>query len=420
MSTRSGTVHTDGTLTTFDRAAAIGPYLVSSTAPPIQAATTRYVYETVDDVVRVRRVIAPAETGVGDCAATTPARGCEALEYSYATATTAAPGQLGDTAGQVRAVAAWTTNPANGAMERIDVARYAYDEFGRLREAWDPRLPQPIKTVYSYDADGRVTSASATGELPWNYDYGAAGTLGISPVPDTNPGRLLKVRRPSLVPGTADQLGDEIATTIVYNVPLTRGAGGPYDLDGPSAAAWSQADLPTDATAVFGPEDPTNTPTATSSSPGPDGYAAATVHYLNASAKEVNTATPGGYIDTVEYDRFGNTTRVLEASNRALALGQLPDSDTKLADLGLAQYDTRTRATWLDTQNTYSADGLDPISSLAPIQRLAFNADPDELVNARAQVVNTYDEGKPDGTNYHLITTERSGAQVVVECSRFL
>lgn len=404
---------TDGTLTTFDRAANTGPYLVSSTAPPIQAATTRYVYETVDDVVRVRRVIAPAETGIGDCATTTPARGCEALEYSYATATTAAPGQLGDTAGQIRAVAAWTTNPANGTMEKIDVARYNYDEFGRLREAWDPRLPQPIKTFYSYDADGRVTSAASTGELPWSYDYGAAGTLGISPVPDTNPGRLLKVHRPSLVPGTTDQLDDEIATTIVYNVPLTRGDGGPYDLDGPSAAAWSQADLPTDATAVFGPEDPTNTPTATSSSPGPDGYAAATVHYLNPAAREVNTATPGGYIDTTEYDRFGNTTRVLEASNRALALGQLPDSDAKLADLGLAQYDTRTRATWLDTQSTYSGDGTDLLTTLAPLQRLAFNADPDELVNARAQIVNTYDEGKPDGTNYHLITTQRSGAQVV-------
>lgn len=363
--------------------------------------------------MRVRRVIAPAETGIGDCATTTPARGCEALEYSYATATTAAPGQLGDTAGQIRAVAAWTTNPANGTMEKIDVARYNYDEFGRLREAWDPRLPQPIKTFYSYDADGRVTSAASTGELPWSYDYGAAGTLGISPVPDTNPGRLLKVHRPSLVPGTTDQLDDEIATTIVYNVPLTRGDGGPYDLDGPSAAAWSQADLPTDATAVFGPEDPTNTPTATSSSPGPDGYAAATVHYLNPAAREVNTATPGGYIDTTEYDRFGNTTRVLEASNRALALGQLPDSDAKLADLGLAQYDTRTRATWLDTQSTYSGDGTDLLTTLAPLQRLAFNADPDELVNARAQIVNTYDEGKPDGTNYHLITTQRSGAQVV-------
>lgn len=396
----------DGTVTMFAKEAVGGNYLVSSTTPPAQAATTRYRYETVDDQVRVKRAIAPVEPGVGDCTLPTPARGCEALEYDYATTTTASPTALGDFAGQVRAVAAWTTNPANGAVEKIDVTRYAYDDAGRLREVWDPRLAPPIKTVYSYDAAGRVIQAEATGELPWKYDFGTVSG-------DPNAGRLLKVRRQTLKQGTADQYDGEIATTVLYNVPLTRGAGGPYDLDGAAVAAWSQRDVATDATAIFGPEDPVSVHSATPSAPGPDGYRAATVHYLNASAKEVNTATPGGDIDTAEFDRFGNQIRTLEASNRALALGLLPDSAAKLAELGLAQYDTKTRAIWLDSQSTYSADGIDELEALMPLIRIALDNDPNQLVNARGRTVNTYDEGKPDGTAYHLRTTERTSAQVV-------
>ena len=68
---------TDGTVTTFARATEGGAWLVSTSTPPIQAAPTRYIYETLDDQVRVKRAIAPAEAGVGDCAAPTPARGCE-------------------------------------------------------------------------------------------------------------------------------------------------------------------------------------------------------------------------------------------------------------------------------------------------------------------------------------------------------
>ncbi|MGW3961041.1 RICIN domain-containing protein [Amycolatopsis sp. NPDC005003] len=398
---------TDGTVTLFSRAADGGSYLVSSTTPPAQAATTRYVYENVDDQVRIKRAVAPVEAGIGDCTTATPARGCEAIEYDYATATTATATAFGDFAGQVRGVMAWTTDPANGAVGKVGIAQYAYDDLGRLREVWDPRLSPPLKTTYAYDDAGRVTQVGATGELPWMYDFGAAGTG------DPNAGRLLRVRRATLKQGSATEIDGEVASTVVYNVPLTRAAGGPYDLDGPSAAAWSQTDIATDATAIFGPEDPVAVNTATPSAPGPDGYRAANVHYLDAAAKEVNTATPGGYIDTTEFDRFGNPVRTLEASNRALALGQLPGGDDQLAALGLAQYDSKTRAVWLDTQTRYSADGLDEVESRSPLTRMALDADPDQVVNARAHATKAYDEGKPDGTAYHLVTTERTGAEVV-------
>ncbi|WP_143532198.1 RICIN domain-containing protein [Saccharothrix sp. ALI-22-I] len=397
----------DGTVTTFAKPAGTDTYLVDSATPPAQANVTRYTYENIDDQLRIKRVIAPQEPGIGDCTATTPARGCEVLEYEYATSTTATTTALGDITGQIRAIAAWSTDPATGAVSKADVVRYTYDDRGRLREVWDPRLAQPLKTSYAYDDAGHITEIGQPGDLPWRFDFGRAGSG------DDNTGRLLKVRRAALRAGTKDQLDGEIATTVVYGVPLTRAAGGPYDLDGGAIATWAQADAPTDAVAVFGPEDPASVHTATGQTPGADGYRAATVHYLNASGREVNTATPGGHIDTSEYDRFGNVVRQLESANRALALGQYPDGDTHLSTLGLAQYDSKTRATWLDTRSTYSTDGLDLVESLGPLHRIALANDATRLVNARAVTRTTYDEGKPDGVAYHLPTTERAGARVV-------
>ncbi|WP_422732959.1 LamG-like jellyroll fold domain-containing protein [Micromonospora sp. WMMD558] len=244
---------------------------------------------------------------------------------------------------------------------------------------------------------------------------------------DENAGKLLKVRRPALQQGSTTATDGEIGTTVVYNVPLTQGAGGPYNLDSAAISTWGQVDLPTDATAVFGPEDDPGRSSATPAAPGTNGYRYATVHYLSAGGKEVNTATPGGHIDTQEYDRFGNVVRTLEATDRALALGTLPGADAYLAELGLAGSDTATRALALSTISTYSSDGVDLLEMLGPTATMVLEnpvADPDgtgplEVIPAGATVigrvhaVNKYDEGKPDGAAYHLVTTESEGAQIV-------
>lgn len=57
------------------------------------------------------------------------------------------------------------------------------------------------------------------------------------------------------MPGTLDQLGPDTTSTMVYNVPLTRAAGGPYDLGPAALATWAQPTAPTEATAIFVPED---------------------------------------------------------------------------------------------------------------------------------------------------------------------
>jgi hypothetical protein len=44
-------------------------------------------------------------------------------------------------------------------------------------------------------------------------------------------------------------------------------------------------------------------------------------------------ATPGGHIDSQQFDGHGNEVWSLESTNRALALGLLPDADAKAAEL---------------------------------------------------------------------------------------
>ncbi|MFE7564056.1 RHS repeat domain-containing protein, partial [Kitasatospora sp. NPDC057500] len=280
------------------------------------------------------------------------------------------------------------------------------DDKGRIAQVWDPRLAQPLKTTYSYDADGRVTQITAAGELPWSFDYGKAAA-------DQDPGRLLKVRRAALAQGSKDQVNGEVATNVVYDVPLTVGAGGPYDLSGAETATWAQLDAPTDVTAVFGPEDDPGTNTATAVKPGPNGYKPATVHYLNASGNEVNTAspsiTPGGDIDTTEYDRYGHAVRTLEATNRAIALGTHPEADRFTAELSLPQIPaellaanltdeqkarkaeiTKSRARLLDSRTTYSADGLDVVETLGPVYRASLA----EQVNGQTTPVTVTSEAE--------------------------
>ncbi|MCW2643176.1 MAG: hypothetical protein JWP76_5482, partial [Dactylosporangium sp.] len=340
--------------------------------------------------------------------------GCEALEYDYASATTASGSTLGDVVDHVRAVKVWSWDPVAGVESPVEVARYAYDAAGRLREVWDPRLANPIKTGYDYDGAGRVSKVTPAGQLPWNFDYGA--TPG-----DDNAGRLLKVHRAALTVGTKDQLDGEVATNVVYNVPLTRGAGGPHDMDYPAITKWGQKDLPTDATALFGPETNPGTNSASSPTPGSGGYADATTHYLNASGNEVNTSSPGGHLDSHQFDQFGNEVWTLEATNQELALGLLPDAAAKAAELNLPA-DSAARAQLLASTKTYSPDGLDLIEELGPVVKVALERDlagagkptlvAGSQVLARARTVHTYDEGKPDGQAYHLETTETTDAQV--------
>ncbi len=389
----------DGNNVTFTRVAgtAAGKYFPTSVMVPGNNQTTTLGWEKATvagkEVVRPVRMLAPVVDGV-NCATLT--RGCRALTFTYATATTAtgtAESGWGDYLGRVKEIAftAWDPDLPTPAMRTVPMARYAYDNAGRLRATWDPRLDwndggttRQLRDTYDYTTGGVLSSVKPVAEEPWQLSY--------TTVPgDPGAGRLYKVTRSALSAGTATQ-------TVVYKVPVS-GAGAPYDLSPAQTSRWAQPEAPTDATAVFpASQVPTGDPAAGTL---PSSYERATVTYLDANAREVNAATPGGHLNATWYDQWGNTVRTLTAGNRARALNASPTDDAA-AESMLARLHS--------TLNTYSADGQRLTSTMEPEHDVMLPTG--VAVRGRKHTMNTYDQGAPTtGAPYNLITKEDVGVR---------
>ncbi|MFD3569595.1 DNRLRE domain-containing protein [Streptomyces sp. NPDC058667] len=417
---------TDGSVTTFTKpdAAATTWQVSSSLVDGLNNSTTTVVSETVtvgtQKFARPKRIIAPTSAVTpATCTATPSTKGCRSLEFVYATTTTATgtstDAEFGDFAGQVNEIRLWATAPGAASATATPVARYRYDNTGKLRQTWDPRLGQQTETQYAYSG-GRVVWMEHAGRLPYSFTYGnAGGSAG-------GEGMLLKVGRSGLKQGTADVAEGTATTSVVYDVPLT-GTTAPYGMGAAQVKTWGQLDAPTDATAVF-PAD--SVPTAhTGSSLTAAAYKRATVHYLGASGREVNTATPGGHLTTTEHDRFGNTVRELSAANRALALDTTAVGRQALADLGIGSLSSAERAHLLSTTSLYDATGVRKMEEFGPMHRIDLTQDLKDgttvlvaagtSVPARSWTVNEYDEGRPtDGTAKvkDQVTLSITGARV--------
>ncbi len=418
---------TEGTVTTFAKAdpAATTWQVTSTLLDGLADSTTKVVSEvvTVDGrkLARPKRIIAPTSAATtAACEATPATRGCKVLEFVYASSTTATgtqnSEQFGDFAGQVKEIRVWATSPGASAATATAVSVYRYDANGSLRQQWDPRLGQATQTQYAYWG-GRVTWLQQQSGLPYTFTYGNAGA-GTAP----GDGMLLKASRPALKQGTTDTTEGEAVTAVVYGVPLT-GAKAPHAMSSAAVAAWGQLDAPADATAVF-PAD-----AVPAAHDGADlastGYRRATVTYLNASGRTVNTATPGGHIDATEYDRFGNAVRELSAGNRALALGAGDREREQLTDLGIIGRSAAERAHLLSTTSLYDETGSRELEEFGPLRRVDLTEDLKEggtllvpagtSVPARSWTVNEYDEGRPtDGsaTVKNQVTLTVTGARV--------
>lgn len=368
---------TSGNASTFTKPTGAADHVPTTITQPGSATSTSYTYQVVGAVTRITQALAPVPAGV---TCTTLVAGCRALTFTYATSTTAtgtSEAQWGDYTDRLKTVSFTTYDPATSAMATVAVASYLYDSTGRLRAAWDPRITPALKTRYAYDAGGHLSTITPPGENAWTLSYAT-----IAGDPDT--GRLRSVSRPGIPSGTA-------TTTVAYATPLS-GTGAPYPMGASDVAAWGQADAPTDATAVFPPDQvPADPPTS---------YSRATVHYVDRDGREVNQADPGGYIGTREYDEHGNAVRELSPANCARALAT-----------GSTAAEHAERARQLDTQRTYSADGVDLLEEWGP-QHLVILASGDQ-VQARQHTVVSYDEGAPSGGPYHLPTTTKVGARVV-------
>ena len=335
----------------------------------------------VNGVAAPTQEVASPPPGVVCTSAPLTTRGCRVLTFSYGGSTTAtgsAEANWGDYLNQLKTVSytAWDPDLVTPAMHTVAVATYLYDNTGHLRAAWDPRVSTPLKTRYAYNGNGQIATFTPAGLQPWTMNY---APIGSEP---STVGRLANVQRPTLDSGGA--VNGTATATVVYQIPLTVSGGGPYDMLPSNTASWAQTDNPTDATALYPPDQtPSGTP--------PSSYTRATVTYVNIDGQAVNVAAPGGEITTNEHDATGNEIRTLSAGNRERALASSTDPTQQAANARL-----------VDSQSVYDSNG-----------RLTDTYGPAHVVDlpdgtarpARAHAHNVYDQGAPGGTTYNLVTT---------------
>ncbi|MFE3853604.1 DNRLRE domain-containing protein [Streptomyces griseorubiginosus] len=419
----------DGGRTTFTRSAADDTvYLVHASTPAPGDATT-YVYDTVGSGgsarLRLVRIVSPSATA--DNPATTcatnpgsaPAAGCVTVDFGYDTTTTAGSGSLGTYSGRLHSVTAWSPTPSTGPPGARVLATYRYDDLGRLREAAVAQSASVTSTTaYAYDDAGRVSTLTPPGELPWTLTYGSAGDSATA-----GPGMLLSASRPTMTAGSRSDIGGTATTSVVYAVPTT-GSGAPYALGAAAVASWGQSVVPTDATAVFPPDQIPSEHTGEGHLAAGD-YAKATVHYLDASGRETGTAEPGGDIAGTDYDAHGNPVRTLTAANRRLALGG-DTAQGRLDELGLSALTTAQRADLLSQTTVYDKEGVNQLETLGPLHPVTLAGDvpasggmpaleAGTVVAARTHTVNRYDQGRPtDGTAVvkNLLTSRTAGIRI--------
>jgi RHS repeat-associated protein len=199
-----------GNATTFKRASSASeeaPLFVPATVSQAIGAgglnKMTYVYTTEEGVTEPKEVIAPYPSTL-NCTVEL-VKGCRALEFRYATATTT-EGE-GETQwkeykhrlAEIKLVA-WNGKE----MAKVAVAQYAWDLQGRLRAEWNPQISPALKTIYGYESESHITAVTAPGQETWAITYGA-----IAGEPST--GRLLKALQAP--PATALWAGESLANS---------------------------------------------------------------------------------------------------------------------------------------------------------------------------------------------------------------
>lgn len=212
-------------------------YLPEHSTPPAVESQTTYEMEPAAVGQRVKTEYAPMPSGV-DCKITpdptTFDDSCRALEFEYATVNSAGLSSTnwGDYVGRLKTIRLRAYDPATSSVTTEDVARYEYDDAGRLRAAWDPRISPALKTTYAYDATGLLTGVTEPGLRPWTMNY-----LPQAEYSDAGPGRLASVTRDSLTtPSTAQW-------TVAYRIPLY-GAGSAAPMRASDLDSWGRRTSP--------------------------------------------------------------------------------------------------------------------------------------------------------------------------------
>lgn len=373
-----------GNRTTFSNGGSGAEYLpISVTQTGGAGNKTQMVYQFAAGKRRLEMIIAPTAEGVSCTAANALSTiGCHTLLFNYkAPAEWGGEASMGD---RLTSISYFTSSGAG--MNAWSVASYEYDSKGRLIATWNPQVSPPLKETYTYAAGGQIATLTPPGQESWTMQYGAVEG-------ETGGERLLSVKRASLLasPNNVAQ------TTIAYGVPVN-GASAPYDMSSSAVWQWGQRDLPTDATAIFPPDQVPASP--------PTSYSRATVYYMDAEGQLSNTATPSGAgtlapsITTTEADEFGNVVRELSPQNRLRALAAGGGSITKSQEL--------------DTKRAFSADGTELREEWGPTHQVRLESG--TTTQARSYRSIEYDKEAPSPPpGYpvpHLPTSETSAALV--------
>jgi DNA-binding beta-propeller fold protein YncE len=168
-------------------------WLPTETGGALAASATTYAYTAVESegqtIMQPTEALAPIPAGVSSCSPLVA--GCRSLTFEYGKETTAKgekSSEWGNYKGRLEKVWFHGYSPSAKEMIKTEVGRYEYDNKGRLRAEWDPRLEHALKTTYGYDAEGHVTAITPPGQESWVFTYGTIAG-------DSNEGRLLKVTR---------------------------------------------------------------------------------------------------------------------------------------------------------------------------------------------------------------------------------
>jgi RHS repeat-associated protein len=386
-----------GNVTTFESTGGGAEYLpVTVSTAGSSSSSVKMEYDIVNGNRRLSRIFAPPPGYTCTPENINTMIGCRSLLFTYQPASTwGAPASYQDRLAKITYYGPTSAET----MSSWEVAKYEYDNAGRLIAEWDPRISPCLKETpclkesFTYVGSGetpqggQIKTITLPGQEPWTLEYSAL--KGELP----NAGRLKSVKRVSLVSSpTVAQ------TTIAYGVPVSGGTA-PYAMGAKEVAAWGQQDIPTDATAIFPPDEVPGSP--------PSSYAHATVYYLDAEGQQVNLATPSGAgtsapsITTSETDEFGNIIRELSAQNRIRALE--------------AGSESVVRSHELETKREYNADGTQMQQEWGPMHLVRIE---ESGATKQAQLHKTVQyedaaEGWPGtGPNPHLPTRVTTGAKI--------
>lgn len=365
-----------GNRTTFSNGGAGTEYLPISVTQ-LGGSMTQMVYKLVNGKRQLEKMVAPGLGGVNCETSPLSTVGCHTLLFNYQS--------KAEWGGERLTSINYYTALNASTMNAWSVASYEYDSKGRLIAESNPQ--SALKETYTYAANSQIATITPPGQEPWTMEYGSVeGETGE---------RLLAVKRASLLasPSTAQ-------TTIAYGVPVSGGVAGLANLSAAAVSQWGQVDPPTDATAVFPPDQkPASSP--------PSSYSGATVYYMDAEGQLSNTATPAGAgiepsITTSETNEFGNVVRELTAQNRVRALSKSSEAEKV------------SRSHELETKRLYSADGTQLEEEWGPMHQTRI-AEIGETKPARLYRFIQYDKEATTLPGYpppHLPTKQTTSAWV--------